>query len=216
MKVARIIARLNIGGPAIQAIVLTSRLAARGHVTLLLHGRLAPGEGDMRYLAEPDAHLVFIPTLGRAIAPWSDLLTLVRVYRELRRFGPTIIHTHTAKAGLLGRLAARAYNLTRGSAPRARVVHTYHGHVLEGYFGEAQTATFIALERVLARMSDAIVAISPAIQEDLLEHHRIGRREQYRVIPLGFDLAPFAILDRDARVRARTLRLPSMRQSSAL
>lgn len=203
MKVARIIARLNIGGPAIQAIVLTSRLAARGHVTLLLHGRLGPGEGDMRYLAEPDAHLVFIPTLGRAIAPWSDLLTLVRVYRELRRFGPTIIHTHTAKAGLLGRLAARAYNLTRGRAPRARVVHTYHGHVLEGYFGKAQTAIFIALERGLAHITDAIVAISPAIRTDLLEHHRIGRSERSRVIPLGFDLARFAILDRDARVRAR-------------
>jgi len=108
-----------------------------------------------------------------------------------------------AKAGLLGRLSAAAYNLTRGRAPRARVVHTYHGHVLEGYFGGVQTAIFIALERALARISDAIVAISPAIRGELLEQYRIGRPEQYRVIPLGFDLAPFATLDREARSRAR-------------
>src|SRR5438309_1734576 len=137
MKVARVITRLNIGGPSIQAIALTSRLAGRGHETLLLHGRLGPGEGDMRYLAAPDAHLVFVPTLGRAIAPLDDLRAFVHLYRELRRFRPAIVHTHMAKAGLLGRLAACAYNLTRGSAPRARVVHTYHGHVLEGYFGGA-------------------------------------------------------------------------------
>src|ERR1700674_3649980 len=102
MKVARIITRLNIGGPSIQALALTSRLASRGHVTMLLHGRLGQGEGDMRYLAAPGDHLVFVPTLGRAIAPVDDLRTLVRVYRELRRFRPTIIHTHTAKAGLIG------------------------------------------------------------------------------------------------------------------
>jgi glycosyltransferase involved in cell wall biosynthesis len=203
MNVARVITRLNIGGPSIQAIALTAGLAARGHATLLLHGRLGPGEGDMRYLAAPHDHLVFVPSLGRAIAPLDDLRTLVRVYRELRRFRPTLVHTHMAKAGLLGRLAARAYNLTRGRAPRARVVHTYHGHVLEGYFGGVQTAIFIALERGLARISDAIVAISPAIRGELLDQYRIGRREQYRVIPLGFDLTPFATIGRDARARAR-------------
>ena len=203
MKVARIITRLNIGGPSIQAITLTSRLAARGHATMLLHGRLGPGEGDMRYLAAPDDRLIFVPPLRRAIAPVDDLRALISLYRELRGFRPTVIHTHMAKAGLLGRLAARAYNLTRGNAPRARVVHTYHGHVLEGYFGGVRTAVFIALERGLARLSDAIVAISPAVRSELLEQYRIGRREQYRVIPLGFDLAPFASVDREARTTAR-------------
>ncbi|MEP7309676.1 MAG: glycosyltransferase family 4 protein [Acidobacteriota bacterium] len=203
MKVARIITRLNIGGPSIQAITLTSRLAARGHTTMLLHGRLGPGEGDMRYLAGPDDRLVFVAPLRRAIAPVDDLRALITLYRELRRFRPAVIHTHMAKAGLLGRLAARAYNLTRGNAPRARVVHTYHGHVLEGYFGGMRTAIFIALERGLARLSDAIVAISPAVRGELLDQYRIGRREQYRVIPLGFDLSPFATLDLEARTHAR-------------
>ncbi|MDO8680110.1 MAG: glycosyltransferase [Acidobacteriota bacterium] len=202
-RVLRIITRLNIGGPSIQALALTTRLAERGYATTLLHGRLGPGEGDMRYLAPDGASLVFVPTLGRAIAPLDDLRTLVALYRHMRQFQPTVIHTHMAKAGLLGRLAARAYNLTRGGAPPARIVHTYHGHVLEGYFSPFMTAVFIAFERLLARLSDTIVAISPAIRDELLTGHRIGRASQYKVIPLGFDLAPFAAVDDLARAAAR-------------
>ena len=203
MRILRVITRLNIGGPSIQAIALTSRLAARGAVTTLLHGRLGAGEGDMRYLAAADANLQFVPTLQRAIAPLDDLRSLVSLYQEMRRFKPTIVHTHMAKAGLLGRVAAVAYNRTRGRAPRARVVHTYHGHVLDGYFGGLATTIFIALERQLARVTDAIIAISPAIRADLLNTYRIGRAEQYRIVPLGFDLSGFAAADEAARRRAR-------------
>jgi glycosyltransferase involved in cell wall biosynthesis len=114
-----------------------------------------------------------------------------------------------AKAGLLGRLAAVAYNATRGQAPRARIIHTYHGHVLEGYFGSATTSVFISFERALARLSDAIVAISPAIRRELLETYRIGRDTQYRVVRLGFNLAPFGAIDANARAEARrALQLP--------
>ena len=203
MRILRVITRLNIGGPSIQAIALTSRLAARGAVTTLLHGRLGAGEGDMRYLAAADANLQFVPTLQRAIAPLDDLRALLTLYGEMRRFKPTIVHTHMAKAGLLGRVAAVAYNHTRGPAPRARVVHTYHGHVLEGYFGGLATTIFIALERQMARVTDAIIAISPAIRADLLNTYRIGRADQYRIVPLGFDLSAFAAIDEAARRRAR-------------
>jgi len=203
MRILRVITRLNIGGPSIQAIALTSRLAARGAVTTLLHGRLGAGEGDMRYLAAADANLQFVPTLQRAIAPLDDLRSLVSLYQEMRRFKPTIVHTHMAKAGLLGRVAAFAYNRTRGRAPQARVVHTYHGHVLDGYFGGFATTIFIALERQMARVTDAIIAISPAIRADLLNTYRIGRAEQYRIVPLGFDLSAFAAVDEAARRRAR-------------
>ena len=203
MRILRVITRLNIGGPSIQAIALTSRLAARGAVTTLLHGRLGAGEGDMRYLAAADANLQFVPTLQRAIAPLDDLRSLVSLYQAMRRFKPTIVHTHMAKAGLLGRVAAFAYNRTRGRAPRARVVHTYHGHVLDGYFGGLATTIFIALERQLARVTDAIIAISPAIRADLLNTYRIGRADQYRIVPLGFDLSAFAAVDEAARRRAR-------------
>ena len=202
-RVARVITRLNIGGPSIQAARLTSALGDHGYTTRLFHGRLGAGEGDMSYLLDGNADAVYVPTLGRPVSPVNDLRTLVRLYRELRRYQPHIVHTHMAKAGLLGRLAATAYNLTRGSAPRARIVHTYHGHVLEGYFGATTSAAIVSLERLLARASDAIIAISPQIRRDLLDGFHIGRSEQYRLVPLGFDLKGFADTGEQARIAAR-------------
>jgi len=209
LRVVRIITRLNIGGPSIQAIGLTSALEPFGFETRLLHGRLGIGEGDMSYLLPATADAASIATLCRPIAPFDDLRSLVRLYRELRTWRPSIVHTHMAKAGLLGRLAAAAYNVTRGSAPRARVVHTYHGHVLEGYFGGFTSRVFIALERLLARTSDALIAISPVIRRELAETYHIGRERQYRVVPLGFDLDGFrAINDADRAAARRALNLP--------
>src|SRR5688572_26795284 len=163
IPVVRVITRLNIGGPSIQATRL-SVLDRDGFATTLIHGRLGEGEGDMSYLIAPGARAIYLPVLCRPLSPLNDLRALVRLYGEMRRAKPRIVHTHMAKAGLLGRVAAAIYNSRRGSAPRARVVHTYHGHVLEGYFSPFMTKVFIALERVLARVSDRIVAISPAIE----------------------------------------------------
>ena len=157
----------------------------------------------MRYLLAADADVQFIATLCRPVAPIDDIRTLLRLVRELRELRPAIVHTHMAKAGLLGRLAATIYNLTRGHAPRARIVHTYHGHVLEGYFSAPATFVFVSLERLLARASDALIAISPAIRGDLVDALRIGTAAQYRVIPLGFDLARFAAIGNEARAEAR-------------
>lgn len=199
----RVITRLNIGGPAIQAAAMPAALAPLGFDTTLVHGRLGRGEGDMSYLVPPGTATSFIPSLAREINPLSDLRALAALYGEMRRRQPRIVHTHMAKAGLLGRTAAVLYNLTRGGAPRARIVHTYHGHVLEGYFGALKTSLFITLERWLAKGTDAIVAIAPAIRDELLNGYRIGRAEQYHVIPLGFALAPFAAVDAAARAEAR-------------
>ncbi len=201
MRILRVITRLNIGGPSIQAISLTTRFAERGHATTLIHGRLDRGEGDMTYLAPPGAALTFVSTLCRPISPLDDLRSLFQLWRLMRQFEPDIIHTHMAKAGLIGRSAALAFNF--GRRRKARVIHTYHGHVLEGYFSAATTAVFINLERMLARWSDAIVAISPAIRRELFEGHRIGRAGQYHVVPLGFDLSEFASIDDEARLAAR-------------
>jgi glycosyltransferase involved in cell wall biosynthesis len=210
VTVARLITRLNIGGPSIQATHLTTALEPFGFRTRLFHGRLGEGEGDMRYLLQPNADVVFVSTLCRPVSPIDDLRSFARLYRELKRLRPSVVHTHMAKAGLIGRLAAAAYNATRGAAPRTRIVHTYHGHVLEGYFSGATTAVFLAFERALARVSDAIVAISPAIRRELLEVYRIGRESQYRVVRLGFNLAPFAAIDDTARAEARrTLNVPA-------
>lgn len=207
--VARVITRLNIGGPSIQAVRLTTALQAHGFEGVLFHGRLGDGEGDMSYLIPPGADTRYVASLCRPVSPFDDLRTLVTLYREFRKVKPAIVHTHMAKAGMLGRLAAFAYNLTRGSAPRAKVVHTYHGHVLDGYFSTLATAVFIGIERLLAGISDRIIAISPAIRKELLETYRIGQFDKYRVVPLGFDLTPFASVDDAARVAARReLHLP--------
>src|SRR6266849_2676472 len=132
VRVLRLITRLNVGGPAIQAITLSHRLTERGFRTLLAYGRLAEGEGDMRYLLPESVETSYIPSLCRPVAPAHDSLALIAVYRLLCRSRPAIVHTHTAKAGTLGRLAAAIYNRTIGTRAPVRVVHTYHGHVLEG------------------------------------------------------------------------------------
>ena len=211
-RVARIITRLNIGGPSIQAAELTSRLSSRGFETMLVHGAVDAQEGDMAYLLER-RHLthppVRIPALQRPIAPGADIAALWQIYRRLCEFQPAIVHTHMAKAGAIGRAAAVAYNRTAGRRAPARLVHTYHGHVLEGYFSPRKTQAFINIERRLARITDRIVAISPRIHDELVHTYRIGRPEQYRVVPLGFDLDSLAAVDDAARVRAReALRLP--------
>jgi glycosyltransferase involved in cell wall biosynthesis len=213
IRVLRVITRLNIGGPSIQAIELSSRLADRGHQTLLAHGALGEGEGDMRYLLDGRRmavdSIVEIPHLQRRIAPIDDVRAVVEVFQLLRQFRPAIVHTHMAKAGAVGRLATLIYNRTVARERRARLVHTYHGHVLEGYFSSGITSLFLAIERLLARATDRIVAISPRIREELLDELRIGRRDQYRVVPLGFDLRELTSIDATVRQTARdTLHIP--------
>jgi len=202
IAVVRVITRLNIGGPSIQATRL-SALDRDGFSTTLIHGRLGEGEGDMSYLIVPGTRAIYIDSLCRPVSPLSDLRAFTRLVGEMRKARPQIVHTHMAKAGLLGRLAAAVYNLTRGSAPRARIIHTYHGHVLEGYFSPLMTRLFVGFEQMLARVSDAIVAISPAIERELRDNFHIGRADQYRVVPLGFDLTSFAEINDATRIRAR-------------
>jgi glycosyltransferase involved in cell wall biosynthesis len=211
VRIARVITRLNVGGPAIQAITLSERLTAQGFDTLLVHGRLGPSEGDMSYL-QTDATLPtrFIDSLRRHVSPAHDLVALARLYALFCRFKPALVHTHMAKAGTLGRLAAVLYNRTAGRRTPARIVHTYHGHVLDGYFSRRSTAVVLGVERALARHTDAIVAISTRIRDELLETYGIGSARQYRVVPLGFDLDAFTRIDDAARQRAReTMDVPA-------
>ena len=216
VRVLRLITRLNIGGPSIHAVALTDRLTARGFATRLIHGRLGAGEGDMRYLLPPGVDARELASLGRSVAPLQDARALAAVRAIIRDFQPDIVHTHMAKAGLVGRLAAALHNRThdrmhgRAGARRIKVVHTYHGHVLEGYFNPATTRLFLGVERALARVTDRLVAISPRIRDELAGDLRIGRPDQYRVVPLGFDLAELATIDDGRRAEARrALALPA-------
>jgi glycosyltransferase involved in cell wall biosynthesis len=204
IRILRVITRLNIGGPSIQAIALSERLGPRGFDTQLIHGRLGDGEGDMRYLLAASAHVRQMTSLGRPVSPLNDALTLVRLLDILRDWRPHIVHTHMAKAGTLGRAATAIYNATAGRAAPARIVHTYHGHVLEGYFSPAKTRFFVGIERQLASVTHRIVAISPRIQRELLDDYRIGHSHQYRVVPLGFDLSGLTAIDDGARIEARS------------
>jgi glycosyltransferase involved in cell wall biosynthesis len=204
MRVVRVITRLNVGGPSIQAMTLSDNLTAHGFETLLVHGQLDGGEGDMRYLMPAAVTARHLPSLRRPLAPAHDAIALAQLLDIMRDFRPQIVHTHMAKAGTLGRLAAAIYNRTAGRGRRARVVHTYHGHVLDGYFSPAKTKLFLAVERGLARATDRLIAISPTVRHQLVEDYHIGRADQYALVPLGFDLCAFAAIDDRARSSARS------------
>jgi glycosyltransferase involved in cell wall biosynthesis len=204
VRVARVITRLNVGGPSIQAIDLSRELAASGFETCLIHGRLGDGEGDMtKLLPVGDTESLYISDLVRPISPLRDARALWRIYQALRRWRPDIVHTHMAKAGSLGRLAALAYNRSRQRGKRARLVHTYHGHVFEGYFGSLSTRVFLFVERWLARRTDVLVAISPQVKKDLLDTYGVAREEQLKLIPLGFNLDRLLAITAADRTRAR-------------
>jgi glycosyltransferase involved in cell wall biosynthesis len=205
-RIARIITRLNIGGPSIQAIGLTRDLSAAGYDTCLIHGTVATSEGDMRTLLPVgSSRTEHVTDLVRPISPLKDVRALWRIYRVLCDWKPDLVHTHMAKAGALGRLAALLYNRTVGAAHPARLVHTYHGHVFEGYFGSPRTKVFLAIERWLAKRTDALIAISPQVQTDLLHTFAVARSEQVHLVPLGFELERFLRISADTRPAARTL-----------
>jgi glycosyltransferase involved in cell wall biosynthesis len=209
VRVLRVITRLNIGGPSIQAVTLSDRLREHGFATTLLHGQLGAGEGDMSdLLAGTHVDARYLPALQRPLSPISDLRAVHAVYRLMCETRPHIVHSHMAKAGTVARAAGALYNRTAGRHSPARLVHTYHGHVLEGYFSPTRTQMFLGIERALARVSDRLIAISPRVQADLLKME-IGTPGQYVVVPLGFDLADLARVDAAARARARErLQLP--------
>ena len=192
LKVVRAIARLNIGGPARQAILLHTSLRGRGVDTVLVHGAVGAGEADLEDLLPPSRDgVAAIRCLRSRIHPLDDVRALVALGRIVFRERPDVVHTHTAKAGALGRVAALAYNLTRPRARRCAVVHTFHGHVFEGYFGPLGSAAVLAAERLLGGISDRIVTISSRQREAIVERFRVAPADRVSVIPLGLDLDPF-------------------------
>lgn len=187
MRILSLIARLNVGGPARHVAVLDEGLKARGHTTLLGFGPVREGEGSLESLVE-GLSVCRISELGRRIHPYDDLVAFLRIVWLMYRYRPDLLHTHTAKAGALGRLAAMVYNLTALGRPHVSVVHTFHGHVFEGYFGPVGDRAVRRAERMLARLTDRIIAISPLQRRDLVERFGIAGPSQVVVIPLGLDL----------------------------
>ncbi|MFL5860424.1 MAG: glycosyltransferase, partial [Solirubrobacteraceae bacterium] len=203
IRVVRIIARLNIGGPAIQAITLTERLASRGYETMLVRGREEPDEGDMDYLA---ARLgvapVRVPSLRRNPG-WRDIRSLGALIRIISRQRPHIVHSHAAKAGALGRLAAVIAGL--GPGPRPILIHTFHGHSLSGYFSPRRAAIYRSIERLLAARTDMLIAVSDEVREELVTLG-VAPASRFTVMPLGFDLREFCVPDAERSRRRERLR----------
>jgi glycosyltransferase involved in cell wall biosynthesis len=184
VRILRLIARLNMGGPALHVAYLTRGLDKRGYETTLGAGSLARGEGSMAFVAEElGVEVHSVPQLHREVSPVLDPVSVGRVARLIREVRPHILHTHTAKAGAIGRSAA----VLAGDARPPIVVHTFHGHVLRGYFDPVRTAVYREVERSLARVTTRLVAVSPEVRDELVELD-VAPAEKFSVIRLGIDL----------------------------
>ena len=209
IKILRIIARLNVGGPARHVIWLTKELQDDEFQTSLIAGTVPPGEEDMSYFAAENAVTpCYVPEMSRELSA-KDIVSIFKIYKHICRASPDIIHTHTAKAGTIGRIAGFVYRwITWGTLigrPRGvRMVHTFHGHVFHSYYGKTKTRIFLGIERILARAAtDKIIVISQQQLREIHEDFGVGKKEQFRVVPLGIDLEVFGSNEFDAtNVRA--------------
>jgi glycosyltransferase involved in cell wall biosynthesis len=201
-KVVRIIARLNVGGPALHVIILSSGLNKERFSTTLICGAEGENEGSMVQEAEKRGiNLIFIPELGRELHPIRDIITLIKLFRQIRRIKPDIVHTHTAKAGAVGRLAAWLAGVPV-------IIHTFHGHVLHSYFNFAKTRLFILIERLLARITDRIIVLTENQRREILAFG-IGEENRFSVIPLGLELDKFYNLEGKSGILRKELGLGS-------
>ena len=187
-RVVRVITRLNVGGPSIHVQLLGRGLRRRGYDTRLVVGRVSPDEGEMP-LEDGVGQVSRCPFLRREPAPFCDLRALWWCYRLFRRTRPTIVHTHHAKAGFIGRTAAWLAGVPI-------VLHTFHGHTFRGYFTPRRARAFIRLERWLARRTTRLIAISPRIRDELAHEFRIAPPDKIAVVPLGLDLDDFRDAER--------------------
>lgn len=180
VRVLRVIARMNLGGPAHHVALLSERMDRHRYESVLATGNVGRGEEEFPL----DSPARRIRSLGPDIRPVEDLKALFALIRLIRSFRPDIVETHTSKAGMLGRTAALL-----AMRPRPILVHTFHGHVLRGYFGALKTGTFRWIERTLARATDLLIGVSAATVEELVQLG-IAPRSKFRVLPLGLDLEP--------------------------
>lgn len=180
-----VITRLNVGGIALHVSLLASRLDPSRYRATLVFGKEAPGEASMRDVAEAvQADVVYLPSLNRAVAPLDDWRAFFRLWKLFRRERPSVVHTHTAKAGALGRLAARLAGVPV-------VVHSFHGHVFHGYFDSFWSKLIVCVERALGRLTDCIVIAGGSALRDDIVRYRIVPTDKIVLIPYGIDLQPY-------------------------
>lgn len=199
MRIVHVIARLNVGGAALSVLELAAGQQRRGHEVLVIAGAIPPGEASMEYLVpELDVDYLHLPALQREVSARADLRAVSALRRALLERRPDVLHTHTSKAGTTGRVAA----LTIGRARPRCVVHTFHGHVLSGYFDPWREHIFRLVERGLAYSNDAVIAVSDEVSDDLIRL-RIAPPRKIAVVPYGFDLDARVHSDPETRARKR-------------
>lgn len=205
IKIVRIITRLNIGGPAIHATLLSEELNSVGDQPVentLIHGAIEGDEGNMDYLLNRDrVRTIFIPQLKQRIRPFSDLIAFFKIFYHLKKIRPTIVHTHLAKAGFLGRLAAWILRVPI-------IVHTYHGHTFHHYFSKWFEKFQKTLEKFLNKRSQAVVALSSELKRELTEQYKIVPPVRCKIIPLGFHLDKFRYVANNRESSRKKLGLP--------
>ncbi|MCC7302717.1 MAG: glycosyltransferase [Bacteroidia bacterium] len=183
-RILRIINRFNLGGITFNVSNLSKDLSPEFE-TMLIGGKHLPHEESSLFIPESmGLSPVILPEMSREIDPVNDWKAVNRIRSIIRDFQPDIVHTHAAKAGALGRHAARKEKVPV-------IVHTFHGHVFHSYFGKLKTGIYKNIERTLAKHTDAIIALSEEQKRELSEEHRICLPEKIHVIPLGFDLDRF-------------------------
>jgi glycosyltransferase involved in cell wall biosynthesis len=185
IKILRVIGRLNVGGPAIHVVNLCTGLNPTHYDQLLAVGSENPAEGSMLdYALSRGVQPRVIPEIVTAFSLTPrDVKALIKLYLLMRRERPHIVCTETAKAGFLGRLAGRLAGVPA-------IVHTFHGHVLHGYYGPLKNCVMRRMEQFLARFTDRLVTVSEQVKRDLIAYG-VAAEEKIVVIPLGFDLDPF-------------------------
>lgn len=196
-RVLRILNRLIVGGPSKNAVYLT-RYMSPDYETLLVTGDKDDHEQDADELATHHGiQPLCITEMKRAISFNDDWKAYQKLKKIIREFKPDIVHTHAAKSGALGRLAARHCQVPV-------IVHTFHGHVFHSYFSPLKTQFFIRAERYLAGFTDGIVAISEKQKHELVDQFRIAPEEKFHIVPLGLDLDPFVQSQEQKREKFRS------------
>ena len=181
IRVMRLIARMNIGGPAVQVSGLMRGLNSVEFDHRLYTGFCAVDEADYLDSVATDVEAIRIEGLGRHVSFSGDIKAFVFLVKAIRDFKPDIIHTHTAKAGFLGRIASLV------SFQKSIRVHTFHGHLLNGYFGSFKRLLVVIAEKSLATITSQLLAVGDKVREDLLKAG-IGKKEKFGLIPPGLEI----------------------------
>ena len=175
LRIMHVIARMNLGGPAVLVADLIRSIDSQAFKQILITGFCEDNESDYLDEVAIDIKAIRILGLGRSVSVLKDISAFIGLIREIRKFDPDVIHTHTAKAGVLGRIAGLI------AKPSARRVHTYHGHLLHGYFGKGKTLLVVFIERILGWISHSLVSIGTNVMRDLLKAG-IGAEYKFHVI----------------------------------